>query len=171
MASRFSRGVIHTSVSANGLLRFFHQLPKEVQDEIRKTNLANAQLLADEVKRNIDLSDPPQAELITSTVKAVKDRRIKVNAGGSKQVGRPYKSRTAGKRKYRAPAGFLIYGAEHGSSGKSQDRKGRKMGPRFQRPHNKDGYFMGPALREFGPRLLEIWSKTIQREIDKAGLK
>lgn len=171
MAPNFSRGVIHTSVNANGLLRYFHKLPKEVQNELRQTNLRNAQLLADEVRRNIDISDPPQAELILSTVTAVKDRRIKVTAGGKKQVGRPYKARTGGKRKYRAPAGLLIYGAEFGSSGKSMDRKGRKMGPRFERPHNSKGYFMGPALEKFGPKLLEIWIKTIQREIDKAGLK
>lgn len=170
MARTFSRGVISTSVDAREIVRAFSKLPKEVQNEIRNTNLKYSGDLADEVKKNIGVSDPPQADLIESTVKAVRDRNIKVSAGGPKKVGKPYKSRTGGARKYRAPAGLLIYGAEHGSSGKSTDRKGRNMGPRFVRAHNKEGYFMGPALRDFAPVMLEKWKTLIQREIKKAGL-
>lgn len=170
MAPNFSRGVITTSVDAKELTRQFGKLSKDVQNKIRDTNLANARLLADEAKRNIGEADPPQADLIAETIKPVRDRNIMVTSGGPKRVGRPYKQRGGGRRKYRAPAGLLIYGAEHGSSGESHDRKGRAMGPRFKRPHNPDGYFMGPALRDFAPRLLEIWRKTINAELKKAGL-
>ncbi|MGI9143051.1 MAG: hypothetical protein ACR2IJ_07650 [Fluviibacter sp.] len=147
------------------------KLPKEVQNEIRDTNKRNADLLAHEIKAKIGAGDPPQARLVESAIDGKRDRNIRVDAGGAKRVGRPYKSSKSNGRSYRAPAGALIYGAEYGSSGKPQDRRGRTMGARFVRPHNKDGYFIGPALKNFTPKLLRIWSDTIQAEIKKRGLQ
>lgn len=145
------------------------KLPKDVQNRIRDTNKANADDLARRIKNNIGLGDPPQAELVKDTIVGVRDRNIRVNAGGKKGVGRPYKSTKSNGRKYRPPAGALIFGAEYGSSGKTQDRKGRPMGPRFVKPHNERGNFIGPAVDKYTPQLLRTWTKTIQAELRKRG--
>ena len=172
MARRgFNQRLVTTNVDAREVLRAMGKLPKEVQNEIRDTNKRNADLLAAEARRNIGAGDPPQAKLIEPTIRGVRDRNIKVEAGGPRGVGRPYKSRTKQGRKYRSPAGALVYGAEYGSSGKPKDRKGRTMGERFVKGRNKEGYFLTPALGDFAPKLLRIWSDTIQREIKKRGLK
>lgn len=167
----FSSRLVTTDVDARAVLRSMSKLPKEVQDEIRDTNKRNADLLAKEIRGKIGAGDPPQARLVESSIDGKRDRNIRVDAGGTKRVGRPYKSRKSNGRSYRAPAGALIYGAEYGSSGKPQDRKGRNMGARFVRPHNERGNFIGPALQEFTPKLLRIWTNTIQHEINKRGLK
>lgn len=172
MARRgFNQKLVTARVDSREVLRAMGKLPKDVQNEIRDTNKRNADLLAAEVRRNIGVGDPPQARLIEPSIRGVRDRNIKVEAGGPRGVGRPYKSRTKQGRKYRAPAGALVYGAEYGSSGKSQDRKGRTMGERFVKGRNKQGYFLTPALGDFAPKLLQIWYHTINREIQKRGLK
>lgn len=167
----FSSQLVTTTVDSREVLRAMGKLPKEVQNEIRDTNKRNADLLAHEIKSKIGAGDPPQAQLVESSIDGKRDRNIRVDAGGTKRVGRAYKSRKGNGRSYRAPAGALIYGAEYGSSGKPADRRGRTMGARFVRPHNKDGYFIGPALRDYTPKLIRIWSATIQHEIKKRGLK
>lgn len=163
--------LVTTDVDARELFKALNKLPKDVQNGIRITNQTNAEKLRHEIIGEIGAGDPPQAELIKSTIKAKRDRNIRVDSGGVKQVGRAYASRTKAGRKYRAPAGALVFGAEYGSSGKPTDRKGRAMGARFVRPHNPKGYFIGPALVRFGPILLKEWIDTINQQIRKEGLR
>lgn len=167
----FDSRLVTTTVDAKEVLKSMGKLPKEVQELIRDSNKLNADRLAREARSLISANDPPQAALIKDTIQGKRDRNIKVEAGGIKRVGRPYKSSKSNGRAYRAPAGALIHGAEYGSSGKPQDRRGRTMGARFVKAHNELGNFLNPALRKFAPELIQIWSDTIQREIQKRGLK
>jgi len=167
---RFASTLVTTSVDAKAVLRSMSKLPKEVQAEIRSTNQENANRLVRKIKTEIGIGDPPQADLVRDSFESKRDRIIRVDAGGARQVGRRYRSKRKG-RKYGAPAGALINGAEYGSSGKPQDRKGRTMGARFVRPHKAEGYFIGPAVREYAPWLLREWTNLIQTEIKKRGLK
>lgn len=177
MARGFSSKLVTTTVDAREIYAALSKLPKEVQNEIRARNLIEAQKLAREIVMNAyDPGVPPQAELVAQSVKAQRDRSVKVNVGGPKRVGRPYKSRTGNTRQYRAPAGLLMYGAEHGSSGNPTDRSGRKMGPRFVRPHRGnprnpfDGYWIGPVVQVQGQEIADKWRDLCQRAIKGLGL-
>lgn len=167
----FNSKLLTTDVDAVAVLRGLNTLPKEIQNDIRDSNLANSRILAKNIQAAISAADPPQARLIEDSIKPARDRVIRVNAGGPKAAGRPYKSSKSQGRKYRAPAGALVYGSEYGSSGKPQDRRGRNMGARFVRPHNEKGYFIGPAMERFAPQLLKIWTNTIQDAIRDKGFK
>lgn len=177
-------GVIVSSVDARQVLHALNKLPKEVQAEIRSRNLVESNALAREiVMAAYDPKVPPQAELVAKSVKAQRDRMIKVKIGGDKKVGRPYRKRTGtdenGKATYktvRAEAGRLVWGAEHGSSGKDKDRSGRTMGARFVRPNRTharnqfNGYWVGPVIAVQGPEIAERWKKLCQKAINGLGL-
>lgn len=170
MASKYSSALTTASVDSRELRKAFNKLPKEVKDDIRAANLIESQKLEKAIIAEIGLGDPPQAQLVKSAIKAKRDRDIRVDAGGAKKAGRAYASSKGNGRKYRAPAGALIHGAEYGSSGKQTDRKDRRMGARFVRPHKADGYFIGPGTRAFAPQLLANWERLIRNAIAKEGL-
>jgi hypothetical protein len=182
--SGFSSKLVTTTVDSRAVLKALNGLPKEVQAEIRAKNLIESQALAREIiMAAYDPRVPPQAELVAKSVKGARDRTVKVNVGGNKKVGRPYRKRTGegedGKPTYktfRASAGYLMYGAEHGSSGEPKDRSGRTMGNRFVRPHRGnprnpfDGYWIGPVIAVQGQEIADRWRKLCQRAIDGLGL-
>lgn len=164
-----SQKLVTTDIDARGLLYAMRKLPKEVQNELRKMNAADAQALAQDLKYTRAYA-PPQKELLQGAVYVVKDRVIRVDIGGKKQVGKAYKRRTNGGAKYRSPAGALVYGSEYGSSGKDVDRFGRKMGNRFKLPHNPRGYWINPTVEKYSKELLEKWKTRTQRAIEGLSL-
>jgi hypothetical protein len=176
--------LVVSTVDAREVLRALNKLPKEVQAEIRSRNLIESQHLARAIIMNAyDPTVPPQAELVAKSVEAKRDRLIKVNIGGDKKVGRPYKQRKgtykSGRTRYvtkRAEASRLVWGAEHGSSGKNKDRAGRTMGARFVRPNRSharnqfDGYWIGPVVKVQGQEIADRWKKLCQKAINGLGL-
>ena len=160
-----SQKLVTTDVDASGLLYAMRKLPKDVQNELRKMNAADAQDLASDLKYTRAYA-PPQKQLVQGAIYVVRDRTIRVDVGGKKQVGRAYKSKRKGGAKYRPPAGALVYGSEYGSSGKEVDRFGRKMGNRFDLPHNPRGYWIAPTVEKYSKQLLEKWKTRTQRAIE-----
>lgn len=154
-----------SDVDARQLYRALNKLPKETQQEIRRLNAVDAQELATDLKYTRQYA-PPQKELVQGAVYVVKDRNIRVDVGGPKKVGRAYKRSKNDGAKYKSPAGALLYGSEYGSSGKGNDRFGRKMGNRFVLPHNPRGYWIKPTTEKYTKGLLLKWSTRIQRAIE-----
>jgi hypothetical protein len=166
--------LIATSVDARAVHLAFSKLPKEVQREIRQTFRPLSNELAKDLK-SVHGVKPPQYDLIEVAITPKTDRQIRVAIGGTKKVGRPYKrykkfkgrdgnvhrSKFGIQPNYRAPAGALIHGVESGSSGKTFDRTGRRMGNRFKLQHNPRGYFIRPTVDRFAPELYETWKRTI----------
>lgn len=186
MAKGFTRGgfsssLVTTTVDSRAIFAALNKVPKEVQNELRTRMLEESRSLAREiVMAAYDPLVPPQAELVAKSVTPQRDRTVNVKVGGDKKVGRPYRSKTvrAGKKngKRRASAGYLMYGAEHGSSGKPKDRSGRTMGNRFVRPHKGnprnpfDGYWIGPVVQTQGQEIADRWKNLCQKAIDGLGL-
>lgn len=169
----FSRGqgeLVYASVDDRALLAAMGKLPKEVQQDIRRHNMEQASTLANDLIARARWSSIPQAKLLETAIKAKRDRLVVVELGGPKRVGHPYRSRSAklksGQGKLvRAQAGELVYGADHGSSGKAVDRAGRKMGRRFVMPHNERGYWVRYSLQIFVPELIRDWESYIRQSI------
>lgn len=175
--------LIATSVDARSLHLAFSRLPKEVQKEIRQTFRPLSNQLAGDFKTAPGMK-PPQFDLIQKAITPKTDRQIRVQIGGTKKVGRPYKRFNKFKGRdgnihrskfniqpnFQAPAGALVHGVEFGSSGKTKDRSGRTMGNRFKMGHNPNGYFITPTLERFAPELYEIWKNTILKAARKSGL-
>ncbi len=176
--------LIATSVDARSIHLAFSRLPKDVQREIRQTFRPLSNKLAHDIKTPIG-PKPPQFELIETSILPKTDRQIRVQVGGKKKVGRPYKkfqkftgrdgqvrrSKFNVQPAFRASAGALVHGVEFGSSGKARDRKGRNMGRRFKLPHNPRGYFINPTVERFAPELYENWKSTILQAAKKLGLE
>jgi len=175
--------LLATSVDARSIHLAFSRLPKEVQKEIRQTFRPLSNQLAHDLK-TVPGIKPPQYDLIETSILPKTDRQIRVQIGGKKKVGRPYKRYQKFKGRdgnvhrskfnvqpgFKASAGALIHGVEFGSSGKATDRKGRAMGRRFKLPHNPRGYFITPTVERFAPELYEAWKSTILKAARKTGL-
>jgi hypothetical protein len=115
----------------------------KVNADLRKDTNAQLRIAAKEcatdlamlLKMNVIGSPAPQTKLVAASVKVKSDRTPVVTVGGSKKVGRAYKSRKGGTR--RAPAGQLLWGVEYG------DKHGRFAG------RNPDGHWIKPTVRQF----------------------
>jgi hypothetical protein len=149
------------------LLKELNKLPKDVLMELRVKNLQDGQALKQ--KLQAAPSKTPQQELVQKAIYARKDRVIRVEIGGRKRVGRQYQRRKAGGRNWKAPAGLLAYGSEYGSSGKSQDKAGRDMGPRFKYSSSKKGYWMRPTVDKYVPELKDKWERRVNYLIRRKG--
>lgn len=160
--------LIETSLDSRAAFDALKKLPKEVQDEIRDSNYREAQILTGALKRAAVASPTPQAKLLVSAIKPKRDRVVKVEIGGSKQVGEKYRSRKTGKRRGTS-AGALVFGSEFGSTGKPVDEAGREMGLRFVANHNENGYWISPVFNKHAKEILERWTKLIQRVADRQG--
>ena len=158
--------IIETTVDSQALFAALKKLPKEIQDEIRDSNYREAQILTGALKRGAVSSQTPQAKLLVAAIKPKRDRVVKVEIGGSKQVGKKYKSRATGRRKG-ASAGSLVFGSEYGSTGDSVDAIGRAMGDRFVQRTNRDGYWIQPTVARYVPDILQRWVRQVQKAIDR----
>jgi len=165
-SSTTSSGSVSVSLEVRGLrdlLRDLNRLPRDMQDEVRDASLAISTDLAGRLKAAAAVSPTPQAALIPVAPK--RDRLVKVVIGGSRKVGRPYRSRTdrlkSGRgRKVSAKAGALLWGSETGSRS-GEDRDGRRYTSRFVAGHNASGWWVGPTVNRYAPEAVRRWLAAV----------
>lgn len=157
------------------LFGLLNAIPKEFQGEIRDL----AQPLSKDLAQALSVAAafsaaPPQAILVGRSISTPRDRLIRVDIGGSKKVGRPYGGErdTRGQIRNRqaAPAGALLWGSEHGSTGRPTDDAGRKMGRRFVKPFNAKGYWIAPTVDANIRRVAEGYTQALTALIKRLGL-
>lgn len=110
-------------------------LRKDTNAQLRVAAKECAGELAMLLKMNVIGAPAPQTKLVAASVKVKSDRTPVVQVGGTKKVGRAYKSRKGGTR--RAPAGQLLWGVEYG------DKHGRFSA------RNPDGNWIKPTVKQF----------------------
>ena len=142
--ARGKPGIQELNVDDTDMRVLFDAL-KTVDVELRKST--NAQLriaakeCAEELARRLKFaayaSPAPQTRLVAESIKTKTDRTPVVSVGGTKKVGRPYKSRKT-KQKRAAVAGALLWSVEYG------DYKGRFAA------RNENGWWIKPTTKLFG---------------------
>jgi hypothetical protein len=152
------------------LIGLLNAIPKESQGEIRDL----AQPLSKELARELTVAAafsaaPPQAILVARSISTPRDRLIRVDIGGSKKVGRAYGGKRTEKRSA-APAGALMWGSEHGSTGQPTDRAGRKMGRRFVKPFKEKGYWIAPTVDANIKQVADAYTQALKALIKRLGL-
>lgn len=156
------------------LIRLLNALPKDVQEDIRLQALPLSKRFAGQLYMFAMAAPSPQAKLVAQSIEAKKDRLIRVDIGGSKSVGRPYRSRSeslkSGKGKLkRAPAGALLWGSEYGSH-PGVDSIGRLYTDRFKAPAKKFGYWITPATDFYAPVVAREYTSIVISTVNKLGL-
>lgn len=156
------------------LIRLLNALPKEVQQKVRDEALPLSKRLAGQLYMFAMQAPSPQAKLVAQSIEAKRDRLIRVDIGGSKAVGRPYRSRKetlkSGKGKTkRAPAGALLWGSEHGSH-QGIDAAGRSYTNRFAANSNKYGYWINPATDFYAPVVAREYTAMVVGIVRDLGL-
>ena len=150
------------------LIAVLRQLDKEQSAKVREAALPLSQRLAGQLLQFALVAPAPQTKLVAQSITAKRDRLVRVDIGGSKPVGRPYRSREtklkSGKGKtVKAPAGALLWGTEYGSTA-GVDQRGRAYTRRFSVGRNRGGYWINPAVdfyapvvaREYAAMLIEV---------------
>lgn len=152
----------------DAVLRAFNAAGKEASAELRDESYGIARTLAGHLRRSaLDPFAPPQAALLAPTVVPRRDRLVTVQIGGSRRVGRAYRSRSTG-RKVRAQAGALLWGSETGSES-GVDRSGRAYSDRFVRDHNPVGYWIAPTVAAYGDEARERWWEAVELLLRRLG--
>ena len=148
-------------------MRVLFDALKKVDVELR--NSTNAQLriaakeCADDLARRLKAaayaSPAPQTRLVAESIKTKTDRTPVVTVGGTKKVGRPYKSRKT-KQKRAAVAGALLWSVEYG------DYKGRFA------PRNESGYWIKPTTKLFAesPTATDNYKRAVLRILQEANV-
>ncbi len=106
-----AKDALTIKVSIDGLqgtLRALRNLPKDASVEIREASLELSKKLA-RAAESAGKTEGKQAALVSTTVKAAKDRVPVVQAGGNKKLGRN-----------RKPAFKLLFGSEFGATNLKQ---------------------------------------------------
>lgn len=142
------------------LLAVLRSLDKETSQKVRDGALPLSQRLAGQLHQFALAAPAPQTKLIAQSIQAKRDRLVRVDVGGSKKVGRPYKSRSTGKQ-VKAPAGALLWGTEYGSRG-GVDSIGRSFTNRFKAPRNRSGYWINPAVDYYAPVVAREYAEMLQ---------
>lgn len=171
-----SQSVILTSVDSRELLAALNKVDKQIQNQLRDLSFTDSKRLAQQLSNAAgDIGVPNVAMNVAESITPRRDRTVKVSVGGTKRVGRPYRSTKttkSGKRssaKIRAQAGAVMWGSEYGSD-KGVDRAGRAYTNRFGEPRNTDGYWIGPTVRKYGREYAETWQNRVIRIIKGLGL-
>ena len=155
------------------LFRLLSALPKEVQDQVRTEAQTMSKRLAGQLMQFGLVSPTPQAKLVMDSITTPRDRLIRVDIGGTKQVGRKYGGKTGkgGKRtnQSQAAAGTLLWGSEYGSH-PGIDRAGRRYTNRFKAPANPSGYWITPAVDFYTPVVAKEYIAMVQTLIRANGL-
>jgi len=178
VANKAGQGVFAIEVDPyelRNLIRTLNAMNKETQQIVRDRALPLSQRLAGQLTQFAGSAPAPQTKLVAQTITAKRDRLIRVDIGGSKQVGRKYggevsKSGKGAKvRQSRAPAGALLWGTEYGSH-PGVDRIGRKYTDRFKAPANPRGYWINPAVDYYVPIVAREYSQMIQEVVHELRL-
>ena len=135
------------------------ELRKATNIRLRKAAGECATDFAQALRMSAFSAPAPQTMLVAKSIKVRSDRVPVVVVGGNKKVGRPYKSRR-GKGTVRAPAGQLMWGAEHG------DRFGRFA------PRNPRGWWITPTVIDFSTSTKAIgnYQKAVMDILEDAGV-
>lgn len=154
------------------VLAALRTLPPDLSAELREVSQRASRITAGALKRAAASSPTPQARLVALSITTPRDRLPAVKIGGTKRVGRVYRSRSdrlkSGKgRATRAMAGALLWGSENGSD-TGTDRAGRHKGRRFVAGHNATGYWIGPTVRRVTPRVFAAWERAATAVVRKA---
>lgn len=148
-------------------MRVLFDALKTVDVELRKST--NAQLriaakeCADDLARRLKAAayaEPaPQTRLVAESIKTKTDRTPVVMVGGTKKVGRPYRSRKT-KQKRAATAGDLLWSVEYG------DTKGRFA------PRNPNGYWITLTSKVFAesPTATDNYKRAVLRILQEANV-
>lgn len=171
--ARSSSGTVsvHVEVDSRAVLAAFRGCSREVNDELRDESVSIARSLAGHLVRAAhDPTAPPQAALLAPTVKPARDRIVKVNIGGTKRVGRAYRSRRTGRRT-QAPAWAVMWGSEYGGHRSGRDSAGRTYGNRFVRGRNLAGYWILPTIKAHGDDARRAWVDAVDRVARRHGLR
>ncbi len=131
-------------IALNGVIQTLRALDKETSKEVRDLSQPLSRRLAQALTVSAAFSAaPPQAILVARSITTPRDRMIRVDVGGPKKVGRPYGGTADARGKVR---NRMLWGSEYGSAAKAEDRAGRRMGLRFVKTYNKQGYWIRPAV-------------------------
>lgn len=129
-------------------LKALKDIGKHAEAEIRVAALDLAKEMATAVKA-AGMAEGSQAALVSTTVKATRDRVPVVQAGGAKKLG-----------SNRKPAFKLLFGSEFGSNAYKQ----------FGKPHIGNGsYWFFKTVEEHAPEILDRWQEAADEIVRKYG--
>lgn len=150
------------------LIAVLRTLDKDQSAKVRDGAFPLSVKLSGQLMQYAYAAPAPQTKLVAQSITPKRDRLVRVDVGGSKPVGRPYRSREdklkSGKGKTkRAAAGALLWGTEYGSTA-GVDQRGRAYTRRFSVGRNRGGYWINPAVdfyapvvaREYAAMLIEV---------------
>lgn len=139
----------------------------QVEGDLRKNSNAQLREAAKECANRLKVelyqavpdSPAPQTRLVAQSIRVKSDRTPVVQIGGSKKVGRAYKSRKSG-RSTRASAGELLWGVEWG------DNAGRFA------PRNSSGNWIRPTVLRFeeSTGAIDAYKRAVVRILSDAGV-
>lgn len=152
-------------VEFKSLIAVLRQLDNEQSQKVRDGAFPLSQRLSGQLHQFALAAPAPQTKLVAQSITAKRDRLIRVEIGGTKQVGRPYRSREdklkSGKGKIkRAPAGALLWGTEYGSTA-GVDSRLRPYTRRFKVGRNRGGYWINPAVDFYAPVVAREYAQML----------
>lgn len=150
-------------VEFKSLITVLRQLDKEQSAKVRDGAMPLSKRLEGQLKMFAMAAPTPQAKLVEASIMAKRDRLVRVDVGGSKRVGRAYRSRET-KKIVKAPAGALLWGSEYGSTS-GTDSRGRKYTKRFGVGRNKGGYWINPAVDYYAPVVAREYADMLTQVI------
>lgn len=156
------------------LIAVLRTLDKDQSAKVRDGAFPLSQRLSGQLNQFALAAPAPQTKLVAQSITAKRDRLVRVDIGGSKPVGRPYRSREdklkSGKGKTkRASAGALLWGTEYGSTA-GTDSRGRVYTRRFKVGRNRGGYWINPAVDFYAPVVAREYAQMLIEVIKGNGL-
>ena len=156
-------------IEFKSLITVLRQLDKDQSAKVRDGAFPLSQRLSGQLHQFALAAPAPQTKLVAESITAKRDRLVRVDVGGSKPVGRPYRSREdklkSGKGKIkRAPAGALLWGTEYGSTA-GTDSRGRVYTRRFKVGRNRGGYWINPAVDFYAPVVAREYAQMLTEVI------
>lgn len=162
-------------MALKNLLSTLSRMDKETQNRVRDSASSLSKRLAGQILMFSMESPTPQTKLVIQSMLTPRDRLIRVDIGGTKQVGRAYGGRASKSGKgnkvgrTRAPAGALLWGSEFGSHS-GIDRAGRKYTNRFKAPYRPEGYWLNPAVDHYVPVVVREYVEIVNSLIKELNL-
>ena len=150
-------------VEFKSLITVLRQLDKEQSAKVRDGAFPLSQRLAGQLHQFAMVSPTPQTRLVAQSIVPKRDRLVRVDVGGTKRVGRQYRSRET-KKLVKAPAGALLWGSEYGSTS-GTDSRGRRYTRRFGVGRNKGGYWINPAVDYYAPVVAREYAQMLTEVI------
>lgn len=150
-------------VEFKSLITVLRQLDKEQSAKVRDGAFPLSQRLAGQLHQFAMVSPTPQTKLVAQTITPKRDRLVRVDVGGTKRVGRQYRSRET-KKLTKAPAGALLWGSEYGSTA-GTDSRGRRYTRRFGVGRNRGGYWINPAVEYYAPIVAREYAQMLTEVI------